>query len=72
MKYPYTKKDPLVKDEYFGTIVADPYRWLEDDTSAETGAWVKAENEVTQHYLEQITFRDAIGQRYEHLFNYEN
>ena len=71
VKYPDTKKDTLVKDNYFGTTVADPYRWLEDDTSAATGAWVKAENEVTQNYLQQIPFRDAIAKRYEDLFNYE-
>ncbi len=71
VKYPATKKDTAVVDNYFGTIVADPYRWLENDTSAETGAWVKAQNEVTQNYLKQIPFRDAIAKRYEDLFNYE-
>ena len=71
VKYPQTKKDTTVKDTYFGTVVADPYRWLENDTSAETAAWVKAENEVTQNYLSQIPFRDAIKARYEKLFNYE-
>ena len=71
VKYPVTQKDTSVKDNYFGTIVADPYRWLENDTSAETGAWVKAQNEVTQGYLKQIPFRDAIAKRYESLFNYE-
>jgi len=71
VKYPATKKDTSVVDNYFGTAVADPYRWLENDTSAETGAWVKAENEVTQNYLKQIPFRDAIAKRYEDLFNYE-
>ncbi len=71
MNYPSTKKDTLIKDDYFGTTVADPYRWLEADTSAETGAWVKAENEVTENYLKQIPFREAIGKRYENLFNYE-
>ncbi len=71
VKYPDTKKDSTVKDTYFGTLVADPYRWLENDTSAETAAWVKAENAVTQNYLSQITFRDAIKARYEKLFNYE-
>lgn len=71
VKYPVTKKDTTVKDDYFGTTVADPYRWLENDTSAETGAWVKAENEVTQNYLKQIPFRESIGKRYENLFNYE-
>jgi prolyl oligopeptidase len=71
VKYPQTKKDTTVKDTYFGTVVADPYRWLENDTSAETAAWVKTENEVTQNYLSQIPFRDAIKARYEKLFNYE-
>lgn len=71
VKYPVTKKDSSVKDDYFGTIVPDPYRWLENDMSPETGEWVKAENEVTQNYLKQIPFRDAIRKRYEDIFNYE-
>lgn len=69
--YPKTKKDTTVIDDYFGTKVADPYRWLENDTSAETAAWVRVENEVTRNYLDQIPFRTAIRQRYEELFNYE-
>lgn len=69
--YPDTRKDTTVWDDYFGTKVADPYRWLENDTSAETAAWVKAENEVTQGYLSKIPFRDAIKKRYEALYNYE-
>ena len=71
VKYPETKKDSTVKDTYFGTVVPDSYRWLENDTSAETAAWVKAENEVTQNYLSQIPFRDAIKARYEKLYNFE-
>ncbi len=71
VSYPETRKDSTVKDDYFGTLVADPYRWLENDTSAETAGWVKAQNEVTQGFLGQVPFRDAIGKRYEHLFNYE-
>lgn len=71
VKYPITKKDTTVKDNYFGTEVADPYRWLENDTSAETATWVKEENEVTNGYLSKIPFRDAIRRRYETLFNYE-
>jgi len=62
MKYPETKKGP-VKDTYFGTIVEDPYRWLEDDESAETKAWVKDQNEVTQSYMAQIPFKTAIKER---------
>jgi prolyl oligopeptidase len=71
VKYPVTRKDSTVFDTYFGTKVADPYRWLENDTSAETAAWVKTENEVTNAYLSQIPFREAIRKRYEALFNYE-
>lgn len=71
LSYPVTKKDNTVTDNYFGTNVHDPYRWLENDTSAETGAWVKAENIVTQNYLDKIPYRQAIGKRYETIFNYE-
>ncbi|MFA0961549.1 prolyl oligopeptidase family protein [Roseivirga sp. BDSF3-8] len=70
VSYPETKKVE-VTDEYFGTEVADPYRWLEDDRSAETEDWVKAQNEVTFNYLEQIPFREDIRQRLEKLWNYE-
>ncbi len=56
--YPPTRKTETV-DTYFGTTVADPYRWLEDDYSEETKAWVKAQNEVTFKYLAQIPFRQA-------------
>lgn len=71
VKYPVTKKDTTVKDDYFGTSVADPYRWLENDTSKETADWVKAENDVTHNYLSQIPFREGIKKRYGNLFNYE-
>ena len=71
LKYPETRKDETVKDVYFGTTVTDPYRWLEDDTSAETKAWVKEENLVTQQYLKEIPFRDKIRARLEALWNYE-
>ncbi|WP_293785471.1 prolyl oligopeptidase family serine peptidase [uncultured Pedobacter sp.] len=69
MKYPETKKDST-KDNYFGTTIADPYRWLENDTSAETKAWVTAENKVTQNYLEQIPYRADIKKRLTELWNY--
>jgi prolyl oligopeptidase len=68
--YPETKKMDQV-DEYFGTIVNDPYRWLEDDQSAETKDWVVAQNEVSFGYLDKIPFRDAIKTRLEGLWNYE-
>nr|WP_294936025.1 prolyl oligopeptidase family serine peptidase [uncultured Flavobacterium sp.] len=70
LKYPETKKTDHT-DTYFNVKVNDPYRWLEDDRSAETGAWVKAQNEVTYGYLKQIPFRDALKARMEKLWNYE-
>lgn len=70
IKYPETRKANTT-DTYFGTTVTDPYRWLEDDMSAETAAWVKAQNEVTFNYLEQIPFRESIKNRMEELWNYE-
>lgn len=69
IKYPETKKDTVV-DVYFGTEVSDPYRWLEDDQSAETAAWVQAENKITFDYLSKIPFRDALKQRLETIWNY--
>lgn len=68
--YPETAKADSA-DTYFGNTVPDPYRWLEDDRSAETGDWVKRQNAVTFGYLEQIPFRQALAQRLEKLWNYE-
>ncbi len=68
--YPETKKIDHV-DTYFGTKVQDPYRWLEDDRSTETEAWVKEQNKVTYSYLEQIPYRDQIKKRMTELWNYE-
>ncbi len=59
-----------VSDNYFGTVVADPYRWLEDDNSEATAAWVAAENAVTNDYLSQIPFRNAIKERLTELWNF--
>ena len=70
LTYPETKKTATV-DTYFGTEVNDPYRWLEDDKSAETAAWVKEENKVTFDYLTKIPFRNKIKERMEKLWNYE-
>ncbi len=70
MAYPETKKGE-VTDTYFGTNIADPYRWLEDDRSEETGAWVLAQNKITFNYLSQIPFRNQIKERMEKLWNYE-
>ena len=69
--YPETRMDETVVDDYFGTKVADPYRWLENDTSAETADWVKAQTEVTQDYLSHIPFRSAIKDRLTQIVNYE-
>ncbi len=69
LPYPATERGEVV-DDYFGTKVADPYRWLEDDNSEATAAWVKAQNVVTQDYLSQIPFRKAIHQRLTELWNY--
>ncbi|MFZ1331817.1 MAG: prolyl oligopeptidase family serine peptidase, partial [Flavobacteriales bacterium] len=68
--YPLTLADAAAGDNLHGTFVADPYRWLENDTSKETAQWVKAQNAITDAYLEQIPFRDAIAKRYEELFNF--
>ena len=68
--YPATKKIDQT-DSYFGTVVADPYRWLEDANSADTKQWVDAQNQVTQSYLGQIPARAAIKQRLTRLWNYE-
>ena len=60
-----------VSEDYFGTPVADPYRWLEDDQSSETKAWVKLQNNVTFSYLDMIPFREAVGKRFATIYNYE-
>lgn len=69
LQYPQTRKATQV-DDYKGTKVDDPYRWLEDDRSAETAEWVKAQNKVSFGYLEQIPFRNQVKQRLEKIFNY--
>lgn len=70
LSYPDTRKMDTV-DDYFGTKVGDPYRWLEDDNSDETKAWVVAQNKVTFGYLEQIPERTALRNRLTELWNYE-
>ncbi len=68
--YPETVKQDVV-DDYHGTKVADPYRWLEDDNAAETKAWVVAQNKVTAHYLDQIPERAQLRERLTKLWNFE-
>lgn len=70
LTYPETAKVDTV-DVYFGTEVPDPYRWLENDTSAATAAWVEAQNKVTNGYLSKIPFRDALLKRLTDVANYE-
>ncbi len=70
LSYPETRKDSVV-DDYFGTKVADPYRWLEDDNAPETKAWVAAQNQVTKGYLDAIPERAGIKDRLTKLWNYE-
>ncbi|RUO66302.1 prolyl oligopeptidase Serine peptidase. MEROPS family S09A [Pseudidiomarina planktonica] len=70
IKYPETRQGTVV-DTYFNTEITDPYRWLEDDRSPETEAWVKAQNEVTFAHLDQIPYREQIRERLSTLWNYE-
>ncbi|KAA6321919.1 Prolyl endopeptidase, partial [termite gut metagenome] len=68
--YPQTEKTNVV-DTYFDTEVPDPYRWLENDTSAATAAWVEAQNRITNDYLSRIPFRNALLNRITELTDYE-
>lgn len=70
VNYPATAKVDTV-DTYFETKVPDPFRWLEDDMSEATEAWVKEQNTVTFGYLDKIPFRTALKNRLEKLWNYE-
>ena len=70
LNYPESRKENIV-DTYFGVQVSDPYRWLEDDLSNETAAWVGAQNKLTFGYLDQIPFKDELQKRLEHLWDYE-
>ncbi len=70
VSYPSTEKDSVTSDDYHGTSVTDPYRWLEYDTASNVEAWVTAQNNVTFGYLEQIPFRSKIKDRLNDLFNY--
>lgn len=70
LTYPETRKDTVV-DTYFGEKINDVYRWLEDDRSAETAEWVKAQNEVTFAYLDKIPYREQLKQQLTEKWNYE-
>ena len=69
MDYPKSKKITQT-DTYFGTKVNDPYRWLENDTSSDTKAWILSEQNFTENYLSKIPFRNKIMKRYKEILNY--
>jgi prolyl oligopeptidase len=70
LQYPEAEKQEVGED-YFGTSVSDPYRWLEDDTTQAVAAWVEAENQITQNYLSKIPFRAQLKKRLTELTDYE-
>lgn len=70
LSYPETRKGEVV-DSYFGTEIADPYRWLEDDRSEETGEWVTTQNKLTFGELEKISYRDDVLKRLTDNINFE-
>ncbi|HSQ36067.1 MAG TPA: S9 family peptidase, partial [Candidatus Binatia bacterium] len=70
LKYPFSKKTNQV-DDYFGIKVADPYRWLEDVNSTETAAWVLAQKNLTEKYLQAIPFREKFRARLTETADYE-
>jgi prolyl oligopeptidase len=69
MNVPVTRRDDTVEN-YHGTVVTDPYRWLEDESSTETKAWVEAQNDVARAYLDALPERAGIKKRYTELYNY--
>lgn len=69
LTYPATARGD-VSDNFFGTVVQDPYRWLENDTAKEVASWVEEQNQVTGKFLEMIPFRDKIKSRLEETYNY--
>src|ERR1700748_1323090 len=70
LTYPVARKADQT-DDYFGTTVSDPYRWMEDVDSPEVKAWIDAENELTQRYLAQIPIRETMQRRLTELINFE-
>jgi len=70
VSYPSTQKIDSISDDYHGTVVKDPFRWLENDTAPDVKAWVESQNKVTFGYLNQIPFRSKIKDRLTEIFNY--
>lgn len=71
LKYPKTSKDTSVQDDFYGTVVPDPYRWLENDTALETKDWIEAQNKLTFDHLAEIPYRKKLEKRITELWNYE-
>ncbi len=69
LKYPVTKQVAQT-DDYFGTKVNDPYRWLEYDTAADTKAWIQVQHDFTEAYLSKIPFRNTFAKQVEKIMNY--
>jgi prolyl oligopeptidase len=69
-KYPEARRDETVKDNYFGTEISDPYRWLEDPDAEETQKFVDAQNSVTRPYLDGCSFKESIKSKITQLWNY--
>ena len=69
LRYPVTEKGEIT-DTYFDTTIADPYRWLEDDYSNSTKAWVSKQNAFTNSYMRKIPFRRKIEKRLTEIWNY--
>ena len=70
ISYPTSKREKQI-DDYHGHLVADPYRWLEDENSSETKEWIKEQNKVTFKHLEEIPFRTDLRKKFESILNYE-
>ncbi|MFM7766899.1 MAG: S9 family peptidase, partial [Bacteroidota bacterium] len=70
VNYPSTQKNDSIADDYHGTVVKDPFRWLENDTAPDVKAWVESQNKVTFGYLNQVPFRSKIKDRLTEIFNY--
>ena len=69
LKYPQPRKGDVV-DDYFGTKIADPYRWMEDLNATDVKQWIDAENAITARYLDSLPVRDALKKRITDLYNY--
>src|SRR5688572_21595288 len=69
LQYPASKKGDVV-DDYHGTSIPDPYRWMENLGSSETAAWIRAQNAVTNGYLEKLTYRETLRKRITELWDY--